>query len=356
MTFTQFKADVLERQPLRKNVSLGDLKIISLTTIEYQGILLGIEHEALKDLTKILGITITGLNRLESSLGEDPTRNILNAIKTGISSTKNSEVMIWVNDERSITRIKKSGSQIFSGETYFEMIERLMNKHDLDIKGMHFNPRNGNVHIHTISNSREFQVNRLPDEVFNPGISFSRTGDGIQAEPFMERLVCTNGMVTRKLEESINLSLNNEASWNEFYRELEKSESNNFVPVKFNRKVEEALITPASMSELERGIKLITTNSNVEIGDLEMFIPGTKFTFDRINRSGIQISDLSNEQKRNLRTGVTVWDVINGLTDFSSHNYGFEKKPNADRFIQVAAGDMLTRDFDTQNLILNQPF
>ena len=66
--------------------------------------------------------------------------------------------------------------------------------------------------------------------------------------------------------------------------------------------------------------------------------------------------NLTPEQKRNCRTGLTHWDVINGITDFASHNYGYEKKPNSDRHLQVQAGDMLARTPDTANLILNQPF
>jgi hypothetical protein len=87
-----------------------------------------------------------------------------------------------------------------------------------------------------------------------------------------------------------------------------------------------------------------------------MFIRGTKRSYNKIHSAGIDSVKLNDAQKKNLRTGVSVWDVINGVTDFASHNYGFEKKANADRHMQMAAGDLLTRTFDTANLILNQPF
>ena len=86
-----------------------------------------------------------------------------------------------------------------------------------------------------------------------------------------------------------------------------------------------------------------------------MFIR-SKHSYGRIHAAGIDTVGLTDSQKRNLRTGVTVWDVINGVTDFASHNYGFEKKPNADRHMQMRAGDMLSRTFDTSNLVYNQPF
>ena len=65
---------------------------------------------------------------------------------------------------------------------------------------------------------------------------------------------------------------------------------------------------------------------------------------------------LNAKQKANLRTGVSVWDVINGVTDFASHNYGFDKKANSDTHLQMVAGDILAKNYDTANLVLNQPF
>ena len=162
-------------------------------------------------------------------------------------------------------------------------------------------------------------------------------------------------MVTRQFEESYKLKSMNQQVWEEFYRHLDNIEKGGFVPVKFSQQVERASSTPASLYELEQGLRLITDNSNCEGDSTEMFIRA-KNTYNRLHSSGIDTVRLTDAQKRNVRTGVTVWDVINGVTDFASHNYGFEKKPNADRHLQMRAGDMLSKTFDSANLVLNQPF
>ena len=53
-----------------------------------------------------------------------------------------------------------------------------------------------------------------------------------------------------------------------------------------------------------------------------------------------------------------MWDIINGVTDFASHDYGFEiKNPETTRNeMMVQAGGMLTKNYDTQNLLVAQPF
>ena len=351
-----FKKEAIQNQPIRKTIQLADLRFHTMDTAEYAGIMLGVNRQALKDLFQILGFTQGGYRNLEQSLGEEVSRNFLNTMKNAISSAKG-EVTIAVTPDRVIARIQKKGqSDLISAQTYFDTFERLANDHSLDIKFMDFNKSNGHIYLSTVAKGGEFQVGNLSDEVFHTGMSLSRTADGIQADPFMERLVCTNGMVTRQFEESFKLRSMDPRMWNEFYQHLEKIEKSGFVPTKFSDKVNQAINTPASLSELERGIGIITNNSNIKPEEIEMFIRGTKRSYNRIHSAGIDTLKLNNEQKKNLRTGVSVWDVINGITDFASHNYGYEKKANADRHMQMAAGDMLTRTFDTANLILNQPF
>ena len=65
---------------------------------------------------------------------------------------------------------------------------------------------------------------------------------------------------------------------------------------------------------------------------------------------------LNHDQQKNAKTALSVWDVINGVTDFASHNYGYEMKDNSAANLQMQAGSMLCKDsYDTSNLVLVQP-
>jgi hypothetical protein len=357
--YTAFREECIAKQPIRKTILLSDLKFHTMDAVDYKGVTLGISRTALKQIVKIVGFSVSGTEDLKGAVGEEGSINILNALKNVISSGKGTEITICVSPDRVITTVSKSGtkSSLISTETYFDLMERIIDRHSLDVTGTTFNPSNGNVYIEALANkeNREFQIGDLSDEVFNSGISLSLTAEGISADPFLHRLVCTNGMVTRQFEESFKLNSTEPRVWEEFYRHLERIEGNGFVPQKFSEKVKEAINTPASLFEMEQGINLISSNSNIERDQLEMFIH-SKHTYNRLHSAGIDDTRLTDSQKRNTRTGVTVWDVINGVTDFASHNYGFEKKPNSDRHLQLRAGDLLSRPFDAKNMVPNQPF
>jgi len=220
---------------------------------------------------------------------------------------------------------------------------------------MHFNRETGGISLSASSPNSEFGVGNFNDEVFHGGLNLSITADGIKAAPYLHRLVCTNGMVTRSFEESFNLNRNTTESWTTFWQNLERIEKSGFKPVAFTNKVVNARETRASFAEMERTMNLILGNSKCDLDNLQQFI-NYKPTFNRLHSAGIDTIKLTPGQKRNLRTGLSVWDCINGVTDFASHNYGFEKSANCDRHLQLQAGDILTKDFDTQNLILNQPY
>jgi hypothetical protein len=357
--YAAFREDSIAKQPIRKTILLSDMKFHTMDAVEYKGLMLGLSRSALKQIVGIVGFSLSGTETLQGAVGEETSVNILNALKNVISSAKSAEVTISVTPDRVISHVSKSGtgSSLISAETYFDTVERIVDRHGLEIKQTSFNPTNGNIYIEALAKgtNREFQVGNLSNEVFHSGISLSRTIEGISADPFLHRLVCTNGMVTRQFEESYKLQSLDQKMWQEFYRHLETIERGGFVPQKFQRQVELAAITPASLYELEQGISLIQNNSNIEGDAMEMFIR-SKHTYGRLHSAGIDDTKLTDAQKRNVRTGVSVWDVINGVTDFASHNYGYEKKPNADRHMQMRAGDMLAKTFDSQNLILNQPF
>ena len=68
---------------------------------------------------------------------------------------------------------------------------------------------------------------------------------------------------------------------------------------------------------------------------------------------GIGLETLSPAAAKNAITDVKYWDMINGLTDFSSHNYGFEMKTPEN--IQKFAGKLFSNDPDLGNLVPN-PF
>lgn len=355
--FADFKKEAITRQPHRKTINLRDLKFITMDCVEYAGLTLGINKQGLKDIVRIIGFSVQGQTKMNRNVGEETSINILNALKNTIGGTS-LEVTLSVTPDRIITRVVPSGnkSSLISATTYFDTFERMANSKNLEVTATQFNPNTGSIFISALANGKQHQIGNFKDEIFSSGISLSRTDEGIQADPYMHRLVCTNGMVTRQFEESFKLRTMEPKMWEEFYTHLDKIEKNGFVPQDFNNSVSRSMNNPSSLQELERGCSLLTTNSKIPEGELEVFFKGLKRTYNAFHTSGIDTTKLSYEQKRNCRTGVTHWDLINGITDFASHNYGYDKKVGSDRHLQVFAGDLLSKGPECQNLVLNQPF
>jgi hypothetical protein len=355
--FSDFREDALRNQPLRKEIALADIRFVTMDAIEYAGLNFGLARPALKDLMRILGVNINIEERLSQSIGEDGARNFLNGLRSALSKSAGS-IILLVTPDRIVQRITKGGREttLFTGQTFFDTVDRFMNTNTgMEIKDMNFNRETGGISLSASSPGGEFQVGNFTDEVFHGGLNLSITADGIKASPYLHRLVCTNGMVTRSFEESFNLNRNTTESWTNFWQNLERIEKGGFKPVAFTNKVVNARETRASFAEMERSMNLILGNSKCDLDNLQQFI-NYKPTFNRLHSAGIDTLKLTPGQKRNLRTGLSMWDCINGVTDFASHNYGFEKSANCDRHLQLQAGDILTKDFDTQNLILNQPY
>jgi len=356
--YNNFREDALHRQPIRKSVLLSDLKFHTMDTVEYAGVLLGMNRTALKNLIGIVGFSVSGTDAIKSQVGEEQSVNILNALKNVISSAKGIEITLTVTPDRVITGIHRTrrDAPLPSIESFFDTVQRLGDK-GLTVKSTSFNPDNGNVSVEMMAKGGgEFQVGGLSDEVFNSGISISRTANGIAADPYLHRLVCTNGMVTRQFEESFKMKTGQPKMWEEFYKHLDDLERRDFKPAKFDARLLRAANTPASLQELERGIGLLNHSAKLETNDLEIFFRGMKRTYNALHSSGIDTDKLTPKQKANIRTALPVWDVINGITDFASHNYGYEKAQNSDRHLMMQAGDLLCKDFDSENIISNQPF
>ena len=359
-SYDAFKTTALQKQPLRKQIQLSELKFITIDTVDYCGLRLGMSKKAIRDMMSILGLAQSFGGKLNSVFGEEFTNTLLNVMKDSIATQKQKSVTLLVSPDRIIQRIHSNGSSWISTENFFDIFERTMNRSEFAINNMQID-NDGGIVISTTAPNSEFQITGKgldsKQEVFQGGLNFNRTYNGLQVDPFLYRLWCTNGCVTKEFEESIRMANINENSWNEFYKNLERIESNNFQPKGFADKVKQAANTPASLAEMDNAINLIKNNSNIDDLNVQPFIPYGE-TYNAFKKMGIQPSELTQKQKQNARTNVSVWDIVNGITDFASHDYGFEiKNPEQTRNnMMVTAGGILTKKYDTQNLLLAQPF
>lgn len=359
--FNLVKTQALQNQPIRKTINLADLKFITLDTVEYCGLHLGMSKRAIKDLMKILGLNQTFGGKLNNIFGEEFTNSLLNMMKNTISQKKNSQVNILVTSDRYIQRIHNSGSSWVSTENFFDLVEKTIDNSNLQIDSIDHDNLGGIV-INTRNLESEFQIKgkglNSKQEIFQGGLNFSRNFNGVEVNPYMYRLWCTNGMVTKQFDNRIFLGNIDQKSWEKFYIQLENIQKNGFQPTGFSDKVKMAANTQASLAEMNKGMNIIMSNTqDLELQNILPFINYGE-TYNGFKSMGIQPDLLSQKQKQNARTNQTIWDIVNGITDFASHDYGFNiKNPEKSRNqMMVDAGELLSKEYDTQNLLDVQPF
>ena len=171
---------------------------------------------------------------------------------------------------------------------------------------------------------------------------------GASVDSFINRLICTNGMVGRGFGEQF---VYNPESMSEFFKHIQTLKSNGFLPGEFKAKVASAIATRASFAEVKSAADMITGTSKLTKEFVDRFVP-----YNDIRRKflakGADTTGWNQQQSQNAITDVSVWDVINGITDFASHDYGFELNNDNKLRLQVEAGKMLSqKSFDTQNLV-----
>jgi hypothetical protein len=72
-------------------------------------------------------------------------------------------------------------------------------------------------------------------------------------------------------------------------------------------------------------------------------------------KAGIMPSLMNAEKKKNAKTGTSVWEMVNGLTHFATHDSIFKLSDDARRIIQKEAGAIVSGTFDMENVVVS-PF
>jgi hypothetical protein len=157
-------------------------------------------------------------------------------------------------------------------------------------------------------------------------------------------------MVTRGFEEQYKLTRLDEAEMNRFMEHLQSLRHNSYQPFGFTDAVRLCANTNASLHEMEFAANAIRNVADVDYDMLQEWVP-VKSTNQAFARIGVDTQILDAAKKKNAKTGTTVWDLINGITHFATHDNGIQLTDYDRRRLQVVAGQMLTKVPDMSNMV-----
>ena len=345
-------AAAIEAQPIRKEVSLQSVKIIDQTCIEFGGHRIAITPQAFKDMMSILKIPSNFADRFRGIVGQEAQEKFINTIKNVMAQSSNKTVTLVLNPkDRTVVAIHKTNRNLISNAAATDLIGRILNDSGLSVADFSINTDNGGIAVNTFSTNNRFEIPGMKDEHFIAGISFTNNPtNGFQVSPYINRLVCANGMVTRGFEEQYKLTKLDEAEMNRFMEHLTTLRSNQYKPFGFTDAVRLCANTSASLHEMEFAANAIRNVADVDYEMLQEWVP-IKSTNQAFGRIGVDTQLLDAAKKKNAKTGTTVWDLINGITHFATHDNGIQLTDYDRRRLQVVAGQMLTKTPDMSNMV-----
>lgn len=354
------KQESINKQPLRRTVNLAEIELVDDSKINFKGSPLKISKSAFTDMMKILKIPTAFIARFNSMMDDKPEqkRAFINTIKNVISSQGSGSktvTLVLSQEDREVIAVHKTNRNLISNASFMDVVGQVIDENNLSTIDFAVDSA-GRTVVNALDMKSEFNVGGHKDEYFHGGVSFSNDPkNGFIVSPYVNRLVCANGMVGKTFQEVYKLTSTDATTTQKFFGDLAILAKSGFKPETFVRRVEEAMELKASLSEMysvRSAIKKVV--KDIKPIDLETWIPirATEAAYAKIN---VDTKLLRQGQLKNARTNTSVWTLINNLTEFSTHHNGFEMSDYDRRVLQVEAGKLLTSEHDLSNFV-RSPF
>jgi len=348
-------AKAIEIQPIRKTIPLGDIKIINTGLIHIKDKPVAMDRKAFSQLAKILGVPIQFQGRVDKFFGEQVTGQIVNKMKSALIQQGMSTITVVANPrDKQIVGFLKKESQYISNSTFFGIAGDIISDHNLLVRDFS-NDGDGSITINCFNPAAGFQIGDHKDEFFQGGITLSNSLDkGIIVSPYLNRLVCLNGLIGDEFGESYKLKGLRTGQMEELRNHLVSLEKRHYKPFAFEERVNTAMKTNCSYAELEAAASLIMGCSGAKAEEIHKWNPIQETNVKFMN-FGIVPGLMNDDKKKNAKTGTSVWDMVNGITHFATHDNVFKVAEDDRRRMQKEAGAIMAGTFDMENVVIS-PF
>jgi len=349
--FAEIKETIGQAEQAVRQVPIGAISVDSNSLIKQRIIVSGQQVSVSDRFFYKLGSMLklnTSLTREMLKSGDHKIASLLiNGLKDYAASKRTKDVMLIANtktkevvDICSPNRYKR-----VTNDTLFDVTERILNDNPkLSLETVDYNPYNGTSSINLLNNDEVGFAQAGKDEFFKFGFSLIQTNKDTIVESYNQRLICDNGLRVSLGEGAIG---NNSAIVFEdkfrlqgtgaedvriFLNKIDLMKKNGFQPAGFEAAINKATQTKASLQEIENAFRLST--NKLEEGDASIkkqyqnsiarnYFHSYGDTLARISRKGKDPTKLADRQKAFIKTGMTIWDVVNSMTFLGSNNAGF---------------------------------
>ena len=352
------KAEAINNQLMRKEISLSEFNVIDNNHIELDGVKIEVTDKAFGKLLGRLRIPKAFAKRFSEGFGNDGLKQLITMMKSMKSSKNDQTVTLLVDpSNRKITDILPAGYASISNESFIDFAERYINQYNLDVTHMG-SSQYGGTQINCVAPQGMFNVPGMTNEVFNTGVTFRNTPTrGLEVSPYLERLICANGMTSTAFAENYGLHNLNDKNINEFNEHMIRMASTNFQPVGLADNIKKANNTDASLAEIQRAASsILSLDKNIDYNYIQKYIPVDR-AMKAYSDLGADPNTFTKAQMKNAKSGMSVWDVVNGMTNFASNDTKYNINEGKMGNLMVTAGNILCKkQYDTEGVLDINPF
>lgn len=336
--FEQRKQESISKQTIRKEVSLSGFQVKG-NKIQIDGIEVDLSPYALNRLMAWLQIPSSFAKRFEQGFGKDGLAQLIDMVKAAASRNRDRMFTLVVNpQERKIVEILPPGRATISNEAFFDIAERHLGSR-LRPEHLGVNP-NGDTVITASLEGSAVKIPGMEREVFSTGVQFRNSAlSGLEVSPFIRRLTCANGMTSTSFMEHIRLDSLTDHNIRRFNEHMGHLQSVGYRPFGLEESVRRAQETPASMLEMEKMSRLVNKSSSWERSQLYVPMERANHAYERL---GQDVSLWGNKEKQATKSGVSIWTLVNGVTNWASNEKGLSDWDRTNGMMQ--AGNFLMSD------------
>lgn len=333
------------------DINISKLNINNLESINIGGNTVKLGPSAVSGLGECLGVTKKFIKIINES-GLDNSNKLLNLIVTAIKGKKSQAVTLVYNIAMNeIVNIYNTGSKIISDRQYFDALESIL----ANTPGSYLRNITPTIYggvMAVIANPKlEFQMNNMADEVFASGMTLDIDHTGMSTSFFTERLVCTNGMVSKQTFSTTSVKTAEKIP--DFLSGLLTPEYHIGNIFEFKKRLKRNSNTRASLREVLQVDKKLSSiiGSGSDAVMSSMSLPHIIGAF---NEDYMEQPDLH----RFLNTNISTWDLVNEITAVSSRieREGLRVNERTNLEIQKLGGDVMYKSPDLGPMNLRQVF
>jgi len=352
------KAEAINNQLMRKEITLSEFNVIDNNHIDVDGVKIEVTDKAFGKLLGRLRIPKAFAKRFSEGFGNDGLRQLITMMKSAKSSKNEQTVTLLVDpNSRKITDILPAGYASISQESFIDFASRYIDQYNLGVTHMG-SSQYGGTQINCVAPQGMFNVPGMTNEVFNTGVTFRNTPTrGLEVSPYLERLICANGMTSTAFAENYGLHNLNDKNINEFNEHMIRMASTNFQPVGLADNIKKANNTDASLAEMQRAASsILSLDKKVDYDYVQKYIPVER-AFKAYSQLGADPNTFTKAQMKNAKSGMSVWDLVNGMTNFASNDTKFNINEGKMGNLMVTAGNILCKkQYDTEGVLDINPF